>query len=153
MEPFAQDFLNVLTALHTDLEHAIADLSVEALDWVPGPDMNSIAVLIVHTLGAERWLLGDIMAGEPSNRDRDAEFRTSGLDAAALTERLTQATAYARHALESLTCGDLNAPRVHPRDGRAITVAWTLAHALDHTGLHLGHIQITRQFWDLRRNA
>ena len=152
MERFAQDFLTVLITLHTDIEHAIADLPVEALDWVPGPEMNSIAVLVVHTLGAERWLLGDVLAGEPSNRDRDAEFRTSGLDAAALTERLAQATAYACHALEPLLCTDLDAPRVHPRDGREITVAWTLAHALDHTGQHLGHIQITRQFWALRRD-
>jgi len=26
-------------------------------------------------------------------------------------------------------------------------VAWALAHALEHTALHLGHIQIGRELW------
>jgi ankyrin repeat protein len=29
-------------------------------------------------------------------------------------------------------------------------VAWCLAHALEHTALHLGHMQITRQLWEQR---
>lgn len=28
------------------------------------------------------------------------------------------------------------------------TVAWRLAHALEHTALHLGHMEITRQLWE-----
>jgi hypothetical protein len=27
-------------------------------------------------------------------------------------------------------------------------VGWALLHALEHTAIHLGHIQITQQLWD-----
>ena len=39
------EYLDRLEALHAGLEEAIAGLPVEALDWVPGPGMNSLAVL------------------------------------------------------------------------------------------------------------
>jgi hypothetical protein len=27
-------------------------------------------------------------------------------------------------------------------------IAWSLLHALEHTALHLGHMQLTRQLWE-----
>jgi hypothetical protein len=30
---------------------------------------------------------------------------------------------------------------------RTIPVRWCLLHALDHTALHLGHMQLTYQLW------
>ena len=30
-------------------------------------------------------------------------------------------------------------------------VAWALLHALEHTAIHLGHMQIMRQLWEQRR--
>jgi hypothetical protein len=33
-----------------------------------------------------------------------------------------------------------------------MTVAWAVLHAVDHTALHLGHIQITRQLWEQRQS-
>ncbi len=38
--------------------------------------------------------------------------------------------------------------RTDPRDGREYTVAWALFHALEHTALHLGQMQLTRQLWE-----
>ena len=55
--------------------------------------------------------------------------------------------------LEGLALPDLEATRVSPRDGRTFTVVWCLAHALEHTALHLGHIQVTRQLWDQGKNV
>ena len=36
--------------------------------------MNSMNVLVVHLIGAERYWIGDVIAGEPSGRDRESEF-------------------------------------------------------------------------------
>ena len=41
-------FMIVSAELHADIEKVMENLPVEALDWVPGPEMNSIAVLVVH---------------------------------------------------------------------------------------------------------
>jgi uncharacterized damage-inducible protein DinB len=148
MQPFAADFLSTFEAHHTEIEHAIDGLPQAALDWSPGPDMNSIAVLVVHLAGAERYFLGDVIAGEPSNRDRPAEFQARGLDANTLKTRLQAAIAYARRILEGLTLEDLEAQRVVPRDGSQRSVGSCLLTVTTHTAMHAGHIQLTRQLWE-----
>ena len=140
-----EDYLERLQALHADMRSAIEGLPQEALDWVPGKDINSLCALVVHTAGAERYWIGDVVGGEPSGRDRAAEFRTHGLDGATLKARLAAALAHSQTVLEELTLPDLEETYVSPRDGRQFTGAWCLAHAVEHTALHLGHMQIPRQ--------
>jgi uncharacterized damage-inducible protein DinB len=147
VEPFFEDYFDCLRRLHQSIHNAIEGLSPDALDWVPGPDTNSICVLIVHLTGAERYWIGDFAVGDLSGRIRDEEFQVKGLDAETLRERLDSATTYAQEALERLQVADLAEIRTSPRLGRQFTVGWALAHALEHTALHLGHIQITRQWW------
>nr|MBC8492461.1 DUF1572 family protein [Chloroflexota bacterium] len=48
-----EDYWERLQALHADIERTIAGLPQAALDWAPGPEMNSLAVLAVHVAGAE----------------------------------------------------------------------------------------------------
>jgi uncharacterized damage-inducible protein DinB len=148
---FYKDFLNRLDELHTNIKQAIQDLPQEALDWSPGEGMNSISVLIVHLTGAERYWIGDVALGDPSSRDRAAEFRVEGIPFDALQARLVDSSAYAQNALTRLTLGDLEQERVSPRDGRKFSVAWALLHALEHTALHLGHIQVSRQLWEQQK--
>lgn len=148
MHAFYEDYLALLGDLHEACERAIDGLSQETLDWTPGPEMNSIAVLVVHLTGAERYWIGDVASGDPSGRVREEEFRAHGLSATVLRERLSEALDYARRSLEPYTLDDLLRSCSSPRDGHTWTVGWALAHALAHTALHLGHIQITRQWWD-----
>ncbi|MBC8448027.1 MAG: DinB family protein [Chloroflexi bacterium] len=150
MLPLLEGYLERLQALHADIGRTIEGLPQAALDWVPGPEMNSLAVLAVHVAGAERYWIGDVVGGDPSGRDRAAEFHTQGLDAAALQARLAATLAHSQAVLEKLTLADLEATVVSPRDGRGFTGAWCLAHALEHTALHLGHVQITHQLWEQR---
>jgi uncharacterized damage-inducible protein DinB len=145
-----EGYLERLAALHADMQRAIEGLPQVALDWLPGPDMNSLCVLVVHTCGAERYWIGDVVGRDPSARDRTAEFHATGWDAIALGEHLDESLARVRGVLEGLTLQDLKALRVSPRDGCKFTVAWCLAHALEHTAIHLGHMQIARQLWDQR---
>jgi hypothetical protein len=151
MHSFFEDYLVELQDAYTDFEKAINGLSVDALDWTPGTDMNSLAVLIVHTVGATRMLVGTMAAQIPFERDRDAEFRTKGLDEAALKAHLADSLVFVRGALETLTLDDLPLPRKRPGRDQTLSVAWALLHALEHVGLHTGHAQITRQLWDQRQ--
>ena len=64
------------------MERAIRGLSQEVLDWTPGPEMNSTCALVVHLSGAGRYWIDDMAARESSGRDRAAEFRAEGLEAA-----------------------------------------------------------------------
>ncbi len=153
MEQILADYFERLQVLHRHLAEAIADLPASALDWVPGPQMNSLAVLIVHLTGAQRYWIGDVAGQEPSGRDREAEFIAGGLEAAVLQESLDRTLAHSRSVLERLSVQDLTATRVSARDGRDCTVMWALLHALEHTALHLGQVQITRQLLEQHREA
>jgi len=149
MHSFFQDYLRSLTDLHQGILDAIKDLSPEALDWIPVQDMtgdmNSINVLVTHLCGAERYWIGDVACNDGSGRVRAEEFKVSGMDAAALKEKIDAATAYAQSALATIKLDELALEKTSPRDGQPVTVGWALLHALEHTALHLGHIQITRQ--------
>jgi uncharacterized damage-inducible protein DinB len=151
MNRFYQDYLDRLEDLHKNIEQAIQGLPQEALDWSPGEGMNSIDVLVVHLTGAERYWIGDVAAGEPSGRDRSAEFRADGLPFEVLQKRLYEAIEYARNALNTLTLQDLGQERVSQRDGRKFSVSWALLHAIEHAATHLGHIQLTCQLWDAHK--
>jgi uncharacterized damage-inducible protein DinB len=145
MLPILEAYFDRLTALHDGIILALEGLPPEALDWSPGEGMNTITVLVVHLTGAARYWVGDVAGHDPSDRDRDAEFRASGWDAAALRARLDETLAYCRETLSTLRHEDLDSLCMSPRDGKEYSAAWALFHALEHTALHAGHIQLTRQ--------
>jgi uncharacterized damage-inducible protein DinB len=148
MQKFFTEYTSVLQQIYNEILEALEGLPSDALDWSPGPDMNSISVLVFHLTGAERYWIGDVAAQDPKERDRDAEFRVHDVGVDVLKQRLENNLEYARNALEKFTVQDLEATRVSARDGRTFTVAWALLHALEHTTLHLGQIQLTRQLWE-----
>jgi len=150
MITFFEDYLDRLGDLHEDCKLAIAGLSQDALDWKPGPGMNSIGVLIVHLIGAERYWFGDFIRREPSGRKRDQEFQSNGLDPEELSQRLDDALGYIEKSLDSMTNQELDEIRISPRDGQEFTIGWAILHVLKHTALHLGHIEVTRHMWEMR---
>jgi hypothetical protein len=107
--------------------------------------MNSIAILAAHIAGAERYWICDVVMGESSGRDRDIEFATTGVSEDILSGLLDTTLGCVREAFDRLAADQLADVRISPRDGREYTVAWSIAHVLEHTALHLGHIQITKQ--------
>lgn len=148
MQTIFGDYITLLEERHREILEALEALPASALDWTPGPEMNSISVLIFHLTGAERYWIGNVAAQDPKERDRDAEFRVRDINVDVLRKRLADSLEYARNALDRFTTQDLETKRVSARDGRSFTVAWALLHALEHTTLHLGQIQITRQLWE-----
>ncbi len=144
---FFSDYLERLEGLQRGLHQEVGDLPVEAevpMDWSPGPDMNSPAVLLAHITGVLREGM-DIALGEPSGRVRAQEFQTQGVPAAEMLRRLDAVIDYAHGALLRLGLEDLEKVRMD-EDG-PVTCGWALLHALEHAYLHLGHLQITCQMW------
>jgi len=153
MIPLFENYLDCLTALHNDIKNAIEGLPSEALDWIPAPGMNSINVLATHLTGAERYLIGDLVAGAPSGRDRQAEFRASGFSIEELRQKLDASLANIRAELGVMEISALETERYSSIHDRTYRAGWALLHALGHTAVHLGHIQLTRQMWDTRANS
>jgi uncharacterized damage-inducible protein DinB len=142
------EYLDRLQALHIEIQQALDGLPLEALDWKPGPKMNSIGVLVTHLTGAERYWVGDVAGQDPSGRVRQTEFQAHGADQADLQRHLSNSLNYIRKVLSNPSLEDLDALRLSLSDGQRYTVAWCLLHALEHSAIHLGHIQLTRQLWE-----
>ncbi len=152
VENFFDEYLSVLENCHKNILSTVEDLPQPALDWCPGTGMNSIAVLIYHLTGAERFWTGDVVDQTPSGRDREAEFKVSNVGLDVLRDRLSTSLNYIRGAVAKLSLADLAEKRLTP-DGRIVTVTWALLHAVEHSSLHLGHIEVTRQMWQASQST
>lgn len=150
-EPFTS-YLSWFETLHKEANEVIEGLPAEALDWSPGPEMNSITVLVVHMAASQRYWIGDVAMQEPSGRVRSDEFVTEGLTSEGLQQRLAAAMAYTRQAIGRLTLEDLGAMRPSPAGDEEYSVANALLHSLEHTAQHVGHLQMTRQLWEQKES-
>lgn len=120
----------------------------DALNWRPGTETNSIAVLVAHAWGAaQAWTAR--AGGVEIDRDRAAEFRVV-MNGAELTELIRRATERVRASLAAIDPATYGDNRVDP-NGERFTVARCLIHAVEHNQEHLGHASLTRQFWEQTR--
>ncbi len=152
------NYLQRIEDLRGQVRSLIADLPAEALNWRPTPPLssppqaggnegetNSLAVLAAHIAGAEHYWIAEVIGGRPATRDRDAEFAVEAADASELVHRLEAAGAETREIFAALNTAELDGAR--EARGRTVSVRWGILHVIDHTALHLGHMQITYQLW------
>jgi uncharacterized damage-inducible protein DinB len=126
-------------------------LSEAQLNWRPPmPGANSAYVIATHTLGnARAWVLG-IACGRPLERDRPAEFRAAGPDAADLRAQARRLSDDMDAALAALTPAALDQRLLPPRslfgegELKEVSVREALLHVVEHASIHLGQLQITR---------
>ena len=138
------DYLGLLEVLQRRLHKDLQDLPTEAMDWSPGPNMNSVAILLAHITGVLREGI-DIALDDSPNRVRAQEFQTHGVPSAEMLHRLDAVIDYACDALPRLGLEDLDTER--DDDDGPISCGMALLHALEHAYLHLGHLQLTCQMW------
>ena len=141
------DYLGLLESLQRRLHKDVQDLPAEAMGWLPGPEMNSVAVQMAHITGVLHEGI-DIALGDPPGRVRAQEFQTRDVVSAEMLRRLDAVIDYARDALPRLGLEDLDKER--DDDDGPISCGMALLHALEHAYLHLGHLQITCQMWRQR---
>jgi len=146
-DQFFADYLERLEGLQRSLHTDVRELPAQAMDWSPGPQMNSVAVLLAHITGVLQEGM-DLALSEPPGRVRAQEFQTRGVLSAEMLRRLDAVIDYARGGLPRLRLEDLAKER-KDEDG-TVTCGWALLHALEHAYLHLGHLQLTCQMWRQR---
>jgi len=150
MNEESANYLDRIEDLRSQVSSLIANLPIEALNWRPidgkdGQATNSLAVLTAHIAGAEHFWIGEVIGNHPKTRDRDEEFAAIVNNAAELIHLLEKNGPETREVLSTLNESELNGTR-QTRD-RIIPVRWCVLHVIDHTSLHLGHMQITYQLW------
>ena len=137
-----------------ELRSSVDGLPADALTWRPAPEINSIAVLVAHTMGATRLWLRMAMGLPLPERDRDAEFRATFRDASELRRVVDEISRECIAALESSDSVDWSAMRkTAGRGGSAppeVTAAYALIHATEHLRGHVDQVSVMRQLWSSR---
>jgi hypothetical protein len=172
MIPLAHAVDTFLTKLMGQAFEQISGVPDDDLNsWRPRlamEDINTFYALLTHTISAgEYWILHGAgsrpternrpvlhgAGGRPTERNRPAEFRATG-SRMELIQRGDAFITDVRAFLETLTEDDL--ARVFERAGDP-PLHWTAAecivHAVEHTAVHVGHLQLQRQIWNAERRT
>jgi hypothetical protein len=150
MLPELELIYGVLEELHAHIERNLQEMDAEGLNWRPAPNLNSIYAIATHVAGSQTWWAVERIGDQHVGRDRPAEFEAAGDDPQEPIRRLAEAMRRTRLVFESLTKDSMTELRPGIGD-RPATVRWIALHLIEHAALHLGHIQITRQWWEMTR--
>ena len=133
--------------VHEKMRADVRGMDHDTLNWKPLPAANSIAVLVVHTLGSEREMIRAVRL-VATERDRPGEFKAE-TDEAALLELLDGADRELDEHAGALTAADLTEMR--PRGDRAPRpgLEWLISN-YGHAREHLAQIELTKQLYDSR---
>jgi len=144
MDAAVKGLLDHLDEMWSSLLADVKDLDDTLLHWSPGSEFNSVAILLRHLAGSERWWIGEAIGGIPAHRVRAAEFAHDRPARGDLLRGVDEARALTRRVLSGLTIGDLQAeaaPAVTVgRPPRRPTKLWALLHYLEHLGYHRGQV-------------
>ena len=110
------------------LAKVVSRLDAEALNWKPGDETNSIAVLVSHGLDAERFCVASSV-DVTLDRDREAKFRTQVSSADDLLAVIDESEREVDGYLDSMTADSLSSEVT--RGDRTRTGAWWVLHSLD----------------------
>jgi uncharacterized damage-inducible protein DinB len=140
LDAIGRDVLKQLAGIPDDLLNKPLDL----------PETNTLFALATHLVGAgEFWVLA-LAGGWHIERDRPAEFHATGkgTDLVARYERWLENIHQVLDTLPDSAMERQVDPPAHFRTrmhDQSFTVRDCLLHAVEHSALHQGHIQLTRQ--------
>jgi len=148
MDPVVAKIAEQFQVVHGQLRDEVRDLSGEELNWKPAPETNSIAALVVHTLGSEAEVLR-VAAKVPGDRDRDAEFLATANNAEDLIRQLDQADSYIEAMASRITAANLAEELYRGERAPETGLHWLVTN-YGHAREHLAHIQLTKQLYAIR---
>ena len=121
----------------------LAAAGPDQLNRKPGADFNSPYAIGMHMAGSLKWWVGQVLAGRDVQRDREGEFRATGDDVGIVFQEMDHALALAQEVFETVTVELLLETR--PVRERTVTVEYIIVHVLQHSAIHLGHLEMTQQ--------
>jgi DinB superfamily len=124
---------------------ALDPLPPAAFTWRPPmPQANSLAAICSHAISSAEWWVLSCVGTGPIARDRDAEFGAQP-SWAELRPRFEAFLQSAEELLAGMSSEQLAAISRNPAGDRMNRRC--LLHTVEHLGLHLGHVEITIDWW------
>jgi hypothetical protein len=136
----ARDFFNEYARYRSLGEKALAQVPDAALNRMPTPDGNSIAILVRHIGGNLASRFTDFLTtdGEKPWRDRDGEFSEGPFTRAQIDELWKKGWDVVESEVGKLSDDDFG--RTITIRGTASTVHEALCRSIAHTSMHVGQI-------------
>jgi hypothetical protein len=136
----ARDFFNEYARYRSLGEKALAQVPDAALNRMPTPDGNSIAMLVRHIGGNLASRFTDFLTtdGEKPWRDRDGEFSEGPFTRAQIDEVWKKGWDVVESEVGKLSDDDFG--RTITIRGTASTVHEALCRSIAHTSMHVGQI-------------
>ncbi len=154
MIPEISDYLASIERQRARVFAALEQAPPEAWNWRPTrAETNSLFVLATHVIGAEQWLILELIGGAAATRNRPAEFVATANPAApaqtldALRAEYERVASETRALFERLTAADLTSTRHRAGQGD-VSVRWIILRVIEHSSEHLGHMELTKQLWE-----
>lgn len=152
MPAFGEAYSSILHELVEGMLNTLRDIPEDVLNtWKPAAAgegshaMNTFAALAIHTVSAGEFMTLHGVGGQPMDRDREAEFVATA-SFTTIEERFTRWLEAVDALVLDMTDDDLGG---EPKTDRFRDRRWRNGavplHAVDHTALHLGHVQVQRQ--------
>ena len=161
VNPMLSATLDMLNKLVSDMLQQLDGIPADDLNtWLPRDgmrDVNTFFALATHTVGAgEFWIL-EAAGGRSIDRNRSAEFTATGSveHLRARFDRWLADSADVFATIDDATLASTFERLANPEQGISaarLTRAACIAHALEHTAVHLGHLQLQRQLWDAEQD-
>jgi hypothetical protein len=158
--PMLPATMTMLRKLVDDIFAQLEGIPDEDLNtWLPRDgmrDVNTFYALATHTVGAGEFWIVDAAGGRAGDRDRLAEFRSTGTlaDLRARFDRWLADSEVVLSTIGDETLASIYFRPANPEKGMGEahrTRAECISHALEHTAVHLGHLQLQRQLYDAER--
>ena len=125
-------------------------LSEDDLNWRPLANANSLYVLANHILGTTEENILGVLCGQPTQRQREAEFVAQGTSIEPLQLKWLDLQKRVEQGLEQLPPGALEREREHPRRGQ-LTGRAVLIVVARHAAEHMGQAELTRDLLFVER--
>ena len=114
-------------------------LTDDQLWWRANEKSNSVANLVIHLAGSNRYYFEHVIGGADNDRNRDAEFAARGtMGKAELKRRWAESVAATQRTLEAFDPGRLM--ETTERTGKLTTFVQILLHVSHHNSVHMGQI-------------
>ncbi len=152
--PLLSGILQWMDFAHRNMIEIIADLPDDALIWHPADAMSSLSGMICHTMYCETYAIrraaGEDVAYDGVYDEVEEDYSTWRIeeDRAQLIARIADSDAVMKRILPIMTVAGME-QRYSAWGGDSIVSGGDLiAKAAIHTGMHWGHMQMTRQLWE-----
>lgn len=145
MHPLLAGILTTTHERHVDMIDLIRDLPDGALSWRPGPQMSSLAGIVRHMMDDETEFVRSLAEMPNGWPGVNGEWMDTTGTAAELVALIADGDALLKRMYPILTDEHLRQP--HPASGTPI--GQELIEMADHSGMHYGHMQITRHLYEL----